>query len=93
MDGGPDPGGGRPTIAGLDFEWPDEDDFETARDPLVVEPLVGVFDEYIYWQWACSEGMYEGEEAQRFPLSISPACTFRRPSSHQTTYLGWSRSR
>ena len=65
------------TVGSVNFtgkhpDWPDEDDFDTARDPLVIEPLVGVFDDYVYWQWACSEGMFEGEEATRYPLSISP---------------------
>jgi hypothetical protein len=63
---------GSVNFTGKHLDWADEDDFETARDPLVVEPLVGVFDEYVYWQWACSEGMYEGEEASKFPLPISP---------------------
>jgi len=65
------------TVGAVNFtgnhpDWPDEDDFETARDALVVEPLLGVFDEYVYWQWACAEGMYEGEEAKMFPLPVSP---------------------
>lgn len=52
--------------------WPEEDDLETFRDPLVVEPLLGVFDEYVYWQYGLAEGMFEGDEVDRFPLSISP---------------------
>ncbi len=52
--------------------WPEEDDLETFRDPLVVEPLLGVFDEYVYWQYGLSEGMFEGDEVDCFPLSISP---------------------
>ncbi len=63
---------GSVNFTGKHPDWPDEDDFDTARDALMVEPLVGVFDDYVYWQWACSEGMYEGEEAMRYPLSISP---------------------
>lgn len=51
--------------------WPEEDDIDTFRDPLVVEPLLEVFDEYVYWQYGVSEGLFEGDEAQRFPLSIS----------------------
>jgi hypothetical protein len=63
---------GSVNFTGKHPDWPEEDDFDTARDPLVVEPLVNVFDNYVYWQWGCSEGMYEGEEATRFPLPISP---------------------
>jgi len=63
---------GSVNFTGKHPDWPDEDDFDTARDALVIEPLVNVFDNYVYWQWAGSEGMNEGEEATHFPLPISP---------------------
>jgi hypothetical protein len=63
---------GSVNFTGSNPAWPEEDDLETFRDPLVVEPLLGVFDEYVYWQYGLSEGMFEGDEADRFPLSISP---------------------
>lgn len=63
---------GSVNFTGTHPTWPEEDDLETFRDPLVVEPLLGVFDEYVYWQYGLSEGMFEEDEATRFPLSISP---------------------
>jgi hypothetical protein len=63
---------GSVNFVGSHPDWPDEDDFETARDALVIEPLVNVFDEYVYWQWGCAEGMYEGEQLKCFPMPVSP---------------------
>jgi hypothetical protein len=67
-------------------DWPEEDDIDTFRDPLVAEPLLDVFDEYVYWQYGLSEGMFEGEEAQRFPLSISPDEFRKAQVSSGSTY-------
>ncbi len=67
-------------------DWPEEDDIDTFRDPLVVEPLLDVFDEYVYWQYGLSEGIFEGEEAVRFPLSVSPDEFRKAQVSSGSTY-------
>lgn len=77
---------GSVNFTGTHPDWPEEDDIDTFRDPLVAEPLLDVFDEYVYWQYGLSEGIIEGEEAQRFPLSISPDEFRKAQVSSGSTY-------
>jgi hypothetical protein len=77
---------GSANFTGTHPDWPEEDDLDTFRDPLVVEPLLEVFDEYVYWQYGVSEGLFEDEEARQFPMSISPDEFRKAQVSSGSTY-------